>query len=200
MFFWLADFSSNSKRHTLIFTHLASLHVVHVGFEEVRIPKKTHYDFRHNILKYRNVWNFFLTCLSWSLVYSFFISASFSSNRPIWSCEFLDLSSNIFTATQRGTHPLQLKNYDKIERLRNGVLAEPCTSLLLVGAAGKSISKGHWKGWALKIETFLGPEMATSEAAFRKPLLSIKILNLRFYLSTGFSWTIKSVLHLSFIM
>jgi hypothetical protein len=24
--------------------------------------------------------------------------------------------------------------------------------------------KGHWKGWALEIETFLGPEMATSEA------------------------------------
>jgi hypothetical protein len=24
--------------------------------------------------------------------------------------------------------------------------------------------EGHWKGWALKIETFLGPEMATSEA------------------------------------
>jgi hypothetical protein len=23
----------------------------------------------------------------------------------------------------------------------------------------------HWKGWALKIETFLGPEMATSEAS-----------------------------------
>jgi hypothetical protein len=25
--------------------------------------------------------------------------------------------------------------------------------------------EGHWKGWALKIETFLGPEMATSEAS-----------------------------------
>jgi hypothetical protein len=24
--------------------------------------------------------------------------------------------------------------------------------------------EGHWKGWALKIETFLSPEMATSEA------------------------------------
>jgi hypothetical protein len=23
--------------------------------------------------------------------------------------------------------------------------------------------RGHWQGWALKIETFLGPEMATSE-------------------------------------
>jgi hypothetical protein len=22
---------------------------------------------------------------------------------------------------------------------------------------------GHWKGWALEIETFLGPEMATNE-------------------------------------
>jgi hypothetical protein len=25
--------------------------------------------------------------------------------------------------------------------------------------------EGHWMGWALKIETFLGPEMATSEAS-----------------------------------
>ncbi len=25
--------------------------------------------------------------------------------------------------------------------------------------------EGHWKGWALEIETFLGPEMATSEAS-----------------------------------
>jgi hypothetical protein len=25
--------------------------------------------------------------------------------------------------------------------------------------------KGRWKGWALEIETFLGPEMATSEAS-----------------------------------
>jgi hypothetical protein len=24
---------------------------------------------------------------------------------------------------------------------------------------------GHWKGWALKIKTFLGPEMAMSEAS-----------------------------------
>jgi hypothetical protein len=24
--------------------------------------------------------------------------------------------------------------------------------------------EGHWKGWALKIEIFLGPERATSEA------------------------------------
>ncbi len=26
-------------------------------------------------------------------------------------------------------------------------------------------SKGHWKGWALKIETFLGPEMAMCEVS-----------------------------------
>jgi hypothetical protein len=26
-------------------------------------------------------------------------------------------------------------------------------------------NKRHWKEWALKIETFLGPEMATSEAS-----------------------------------
>ncbi len=25
--------------------------------------------------------------------------------------------------------------------------------------------EAHWKGWALKIETFLGPEMAISEAS-----------------------------------
>jgi hypothetical protein len=25
--------------------------------------------------------------------------------------------------------------------------------------------KGHWKGWALEIETFLGPEMTSSEAS-----------------------------------
>ncbi len=29
--------------------------------------------------------------------------------------------------------------------------------------AGNIHFEGHWKGWALKIETFLGPEMATSE-------------------------------------
>ncbi len=28
--------------------------------------------------------------------------------------------------------------------------------------------RGHWKGWALKIETFLGPEMASSEVGFFK--------------------------------
>ncbi len=29
-----------------------------------------------------------------------------------------------------------------------------------------SIHKGHWKGWALKkIGTFMGPEIATSEAS-----------------------------------
>jgi hypothetical protein len=31
--------------------------------------------------------------------------------------------------------------------------------------AGNIHYKGHCKGWALKIETFLGPEMATSEAS-----------------------------------
>ncbi len=31
--------------------------------------------------------------------------------------------------------------------------------------AGKIHYKGHWKGWALEIETFLGPEMASSEAS-----------------------------------
>jgi hypothetical protein len=31
---------------------------------------------------------------------------------------------------------------------------------------GKIHFEGHyWEGWALKIETFLGPEMATSEAS-----------------------------------
>jgi|688.fasta_scaffold190469_1 hypothetical protein len=31
--------------------------------------------------------------------------------------------------------------------------------------AGNIYYKGHWKGWALKIETFLAPEMATSVAS-----------------------------------
>ncbi len=31
--------------------------------------------------------------------------------------------------------------------------------------AGNINYKGHWKGWALKIKTFMGPEMATSEAS-----------------------------------
>jgi hypothetical protein len=30
--------------------------------------------------------------------------------------------------------------------------------------AGKIHYEWHWKGWALEIQTFLGPEMATSEA------------------------------------
>jgi hypothetical protein len=29
--------------------------------------------------------------------------------------------------------------------------------------AGNSHFEGHWKGWALEIETFLGPEMATCQ-------------------------------------
>ncbi len=43
--------------------------------------------------------------------------------------------------------------------------------LLLYGAgrndfdAGKSNVEGHWKGWALKIETFFSPEMATRETS-----------------------------------
>ncbi len=28
-----------------------------------------------------------------------------------------------------------------------------------------NLFEGHWKGWALKSETFLGPELATSEAS-----------------------------------
>ena len=32
--------------------------------------------------------------------------------------------------------------------------------------------KGHWKGWALKIETFLGPEMARAK---RVPFGPIKV-------------------------
>jgi hypothetical protein len=31
--------------------------------------------------------------------------------------------------------------------------------------AGKIHYKGHWKGWALEIESFLGPEMATSKVS-----------------------------------
>ncbi len=37
-------------------------------------------------------------------------------------------------------------------------------SYVMVGfEAGKILYKGHWKGWAREIETFLGPEMAMSE-------------------------------------
>ncbi len=45
------------------------------------------------------------------------------------------------------------------------------TAFCLYGAvrngfeAGKIHYEGHWKGWALEIDTFLGPEMATSEAS-----------------------------------
>ncbi len=39
--------------------------------------------------------------------------------------------------------------------------------------------KGHWKGWALKIEMFLGPEMTTSEAS------DIPIRSAGFRLSEG---------------
>ncbi len=31
--------------------------------------------------------------------------------------------------------------------------------------AGNIYYEGHWKGWALEIEAFLDPEMATSEAS-----------------------------------
>jgi hypothetical protein len=30
--------------------------------------------------------------------------------------------------------------------------------------AGKIRYEGHWKGWALEVQTFLGPEMSASEA------------------------------------
>jgi hypothetical protein len=32
--------------------------------------------------------------------------------------------------------------------------------------AGKIHYKGHWKGWALEIDTFFGPEMATKRVPF----------------------------------
>ncbi len=35
--------------------------------------------------------------------------------------------------------------------------------------------KGHWKGWALKIETFLGPEMASECHLDQKSLRSSAI-------------------------
>ncbi len=34
--------------------------------------------------------------------------------------------------------------------------------------AGNIHFNGHWKGWALKIKTFLGPERATSKASAQK--------------------------------
>jgi hypothetical protein len=33
--------------------------------------------------------------------------------------------------------------------------------MILMWALGNIHFEGHWKGWALKIETFLGPEIAT---------------------------------------
>ncbi len=41
-----------------------------------------------------------------------------------------------------------------------------------------SIYEGHWKGWSLKIETFLGPEMATREASVIWAQNSRELLNL----------------------
>jgi hypothetical protein len=35
--------------------------------------------------------------------------------------------------------------------------------------AGNILYQGHWKGLALEIETFLGPEMDTSEAMSFRP-------------------------------
>jgi hypothetical protein len=41
-----------------------------------------------------------------------------------------------------------------------------CTARnVMVLRRARSITRGHWKGWALEIQTFLGPEMATSEAS-----------------------------------
>jgi hypothetical protein len=37
--------------------------------------------------------------------------------------------------------------------------------------------KGHWKGWALEIETFLGPETASSEASAMLPKKSRVLKN-----------------------
>ncbi len=42
---------------------------------------------------------------------------------------------------------------------------------------GKIHFEGHWKGWALKIETFLGPEMATSEAKTIWAQKSLRLIN-----------------------
>jgi hypothetical protein len=36
--------------------------------------------------------------------------------------------------------------------------------LKILEGSGQIHYNGHWKRWALKIETFWGPEMATSEA------------------------------------
>jgi hypothetical protein len=35
--------------------------------------------------------------------------------------------------------------------------------MILMRASGNIHYKGQWMGWALKIETFVGPEMATSK-------------------------------------
>ncbi len=42
--------------------------------------------------------------------------------------------------------------------------------------------EGHWKGWALEIETVLGLEMATCEAsAIWAPTLSVLTVSRRFF-------------------
>ncbi len=35
--------------------------------------------------------------------------------------------------------------------------------MVLTSEAGRIHYEGHWKGWALEIKTFLGPEMATTK-------------------------------------
>ncbi len=56
-----------------------------------------------------------------------------------------------------------------VQKAQNDITNNLCTCCLY-GAGRNDFDvgyihfEGHWKGWALKIETFLGPEMATSEA------------------------------------
>ncbi len=64
----------------------------------------------------------------------------------------------------RPTSSLSL-NQEMGKKLTNNVPVVYMARQVLNGFdAGKIYNEGHWKGWALGIDTFLGSEMATSEA------------------------------------
>jgi hypothetical protein len=56
--------------------------------------------------------------------------------------------------------PLKIITYQAIKT--TGTLVVLCTRVLLCSVV-VCCGVGHWKGWALKIETFLGPEMARTK-------------------------------------
>ncbi len=56
--------------------------------------------------------------------------------------------------------------------------------------------EGHWKGWALKIETFLGPEMAQAK---RVPFGPKKVKTIK-YIRHKNNWYIGSFMYLSAVV